>query len=303
MLAKARRGFALYVKIVRLSTFSFVVGLAVTLLIARSVYGSAAESVYELNREWSRKAATLDKQSYRVNLNGQSLMTSSHMSDEGVHAVLQAADDECRAHTGGLDGDIAKLPGAAMAKLTSFVFGVVHREWKNRGFVACFERDGNRGLEGLVNDLGEVAKTGDVGKLGTFRYVSVDRGPNATKTHVLRQWTEGTLNIKSMFPAEGDAPGSDLAEVARPEGSRRVLDASVDGSHFGVRVYEAPGGPEAVLASYDRELAAKGWKKVDLSEQDAKTMRVFDQAGANLFLSASAGQKGSVVSIADMPAN
>jgi hypothetical protein len=299
--SKLQRAFRFYARVLRLSTFGAVVGGALTLLLARTVYGSVAQGVFEANREWSRRAGALDRQSYRVQFNGQGMMISSHMTDESVRAVLEAADAQCRGKSGGLGKDIARLPQVAFAKLTSFVFGVVHQEWDNRGYVACFERDGDRGLAGLASDLGEVARTGDVGKLGTFRYVSVDRGPGATKTHVLRQWTEGKFDLKTAFPAEGDVPGSDLPTIGRPDGARRVLDASVEGSSFGVRVYDSPETGDAVLARYDRDLVAKGWRKVELPEKDARTMRAFDQEGADVFITATPSGDRSTVSIASMP--
>src|SRR6202034_1080860 len=113
---------------------------------------------------------------------------------------------------------------------------------------------------------------------GALHYVIVERTPGSTKTYVRRQWTDGEFVLTKMFPAEGDAPGTDLAEVSRPEGSRRILDASVSGSNFGVRVYEAPGAPEAILAAYDRDLPTKGWTSVQLPEnKNAPMMRVYDQ--------------------------
>jgi hypothetical protein len=300
-IAKLQRAFRLYLKIARLSTYCAVVGIVAATLIARSVYASVTETVFELNREWSRQAGTLDRPSYAVRLNGQTMNVSSHMVDESVDAVLQTAEDECRAHSGHLEGDIAKLPGVAMATLTSWVFGVVRRQWSDRGYVACIERDGDNGVAGLATDLGDLAKTGDLAKVGSFRYVLVDRGPGATKTHVLRQWTTGEFNLVQMFPALGDAPGSDLAEAPRPEGARRVLDASVDGSPFGVRVYDAPGRPESILARYEQDLVAKGWTSVAMPEKDAPKMRVFDLGASDLFITATRVGDRSVVSIADMP--
>jgi hypothetical protein len=301
--SKLRRAFGFYLRVMRLSTFAAVVGGALTLLLARSVYASLTESVFDLNREFSRRAGAIDKQSYRVSLNGQAMMISSHMTGESVHAVLDAADAQCRARSGGLEKDVARLPQVAMAKLTGFVFGVIRREWDNRGYVACIEREGDRGLAGLASDLREVARTGDLAKVGTLRYVSVDRAPGATKTHVLRQWTDGSFALGKVFPAEGDAPGSDLPEVPRPDGARRVLDASVEGSRFGVRVYDAPEAGDVILARYDRDLAAKGWTKVALAEKDAATTRVFDQGGADVFITATPSGERSTVSIASMPSN
>jgi hypothetical protein len=304
-LAKSRvrvhRAARLSMKVARLSTFCSAVAVVVAALVARSVHAAAAESIYELDRQFARQAGAMDRQSYRVRLNGQSMMISSHMVDASVHDVLQAADDECRAHSGNLQGDLAKLPGAAMARLTSWVFGVARQEWADQGYVACIQRDGDTGVAGLGAGLRAFVATGDIARLGTFRYVVVDRAAGTTKTHVLRQWTEGSFELTKMFPAQGDVPGSDLKEAPRPEGSRRVLDASVDGSTFGVRVYDAPEAPAAVLARYEQQLVAQGWTSVVLPEKDAATTRVFDLGAADLFITASPVGERSVVSIADMP--
>jgi hypothetical protein len=301
MLVKFQRVFGFYLKVLRLSTFCAIASVFLAVLVARSVYGSTTASLSELNQKWTRRAGAVDKQQYRILLNGQAMMISSHMADQSIHEVLEAANEECRAHTGGLDGDFAKLPGVALTKLTNIVFGVERKEWVDHGYVACFERDGNRGIAGLANDLRELVKSGDVSKLGTFRYVQVDRAQGATKTHVLRQWTEGEFSLTKMFPVEGDVPGTDLVEVPRPDGARRILEAGMEGSPFGVRMYDAPGAPDVILGGYQRDLAAKGWAVMPLPEKDALKMRVFSKGDATLFITASPEAGRTVVSLADMP--
>ena len=215
----------LYVRVVRLSTFCAVAGA-----------GPVAV----------RRALRL-RLDDRVGLRDQSRMVAARRRARSAvvpGAAQRSGHDDLEPHdgrerprgarrrrrampgeVGGLEKDIAHLPQVAMAKLSSFVFGVVHREWSNRGYVACIERGGDGGLAGLATDLRDVAQTGDIAKLGTFRYVSVDRGPGATKTHVLRQWTEGEFNLSKLFPATGDVPGSrsprGRASRRRATGARR----------------------------------------------------------------------------------
>lgn len=305
--AKIRAVLGTFIKLARLSTFLACVGAVCTLLAARSVYGSATRSLVELNQEWAKQVGKLGRDEYRVRLNGQSMMVSSRMTDQSVQEVLGAAEEECRAHSGNLAEDVAKLPKSVFvqvpvllaAKGTSYVFGTIRKEWDTHGYVACFERDGDPSNAALLSKLELALATGDISKIGTFRYVSADHDTKATRTHVLRQWTEGEFNLRSAFPKTGDVPGSDLPEVARPEGGRLILDADVEGTPVGVRIYEAPGKPAEVLATYDSQLAAKGWTGVDVPEKNAQTMRVYDQGPADLFITASKNPngRGSVVSI------
>ena len=66
--------------------------------------------------------------------------------------------------------------------------------------------------------------------------------------------------LNELFPAEGDAPGSDLDGVARPEQSRRTMTAVVGRpSDHAVRVYESTLALEPAVASYDRQMSALGY--------------------------------------------
>ncbi len=303
-LTKVRRAFGLSMKVMRLSTFAAVVGGIFTVCVGRSVYASATESVFSLNQELSQRTGELERQSYRVRVNGQAMMVSSHMVDASMKEVLDEAEASCKASSGGLQADLAHLPKYALQKVSSLIFGVVRREADHRGFVACMENNRMEGAMGMSADLQEVARTGDIGKLGTFRYVTVERSPGATRTHVLRQWTEGSFNLTTLFPKEGDVQGSDLTELPRPDGSRRILDASIEGSHFGVRVYDAAGTPATILAGYDRDMGPKGWRRVDLTDKEAGSSRVYDSGGGQIFLSvtpAASNHARSTVAIASMP--
>ncbi len=77
--------------------------------------------------------------------------------------------------------------------------------------------------------------------------------------------------LQELFPAEGDAPGSDLEGVARPEQSRRTLTAIV-GTDHAVRVYESSLALEPAVASYDRQMSALGYATTG-SLDDARMYR------------------------------
>jgi len=65
--------------------------------------------------------------------------------------------------------------------------------------------------------------------------------------------------LQELFPADGDAPGSDLQGVPRPEQSRRTMTAVVGSGDHTVRVYESPLAVETALARYDAMMGAVGY--------------------------------------------
>jgi hypothetical protein len=143
--------------------------------------------------------------------------------------------------------------------------------------------------------------TRDLGKLGTLLYVTAERGPDAKKTHVLRTFTERSFKIDALLPKKGDAPGSDLDGIPRPSpDARRILTATVDGWPLGVRIYDASGDPEEILARYAAELPRSGWTLVDVPTSHGG-MRVFYQRGTSLFVTASIERSRTVVALADVP--
>src|SRR5688500_6861857 len=58
--------------------------------------------------------------------------------------------------------------------------------------------------------------------------------------------------LNELFPAEGDAPGSDLEGIARPESARRTLTAIVGKNEHAVRVYETPMPVSVAVGRYDQ---------------------------------------------------
>lgn len=81
-----------------------------------------------------------------------------------------------------------------------------------------------------------------------------------------------TTPLNELFPLEGDAPGSDLADIARPEQSRRTMTAVVGSGPHAVRVYETPLAVEAAVSSYDRQMSSLGYATTG-SLEDARMYR------------------------------
>jgi hypothetical protein len=74
-------------------------------------------------------------------------------------------------------------------------------------------------------------------------------------------WTDGPLNVRQMFPTEGDAPGLDFADLPRPPKSRRILSAWEEGQGPALNMYlsEHQNG-KALEEHYRAELPKFGWK-------------------------------------------
>jgi hypothetical protein len=72
--------------------------------------------------------------------------------------------------------------------------------------------------------------------------------------------TASSTPLSDLFPAEGDSPGSDLTEVARPESSRRTLTAMVGTkAKNAVRVYESDLPTAQAVTSYDSAMEKRGF--------------------------------------------
>ena len=99
--------------------------------------------------------------------------------------------------------------------------------------------------------------------------------------------------LNEIFPAEGDAPGSDLEGIARPENARRTLTAIVGKNEHSVRVYESPMTMPAAVTSYDQKMGALGFATTG-SLEDA---RMYRKDGKSFVASFRATTDGSTVAL------
>ncbi|GAC1548014.1 MAG: hypothetical protein NVS3B10_11720 [Polyangiales bacterium] len=113
-------------------------------------------------------------------------------------------------------------------------------------------------------------------------------------------WTEGSFDLKKMFPDQGDAPGTDVAHGLRPEQSRRVMSAYAEGAPYGLRVYETPLSPKQIFAQYDGAMPALGWQIYpDVIAADP-TSRAFSREDVDLVVTAERQGDSTMVSIVEM---
>jgi len=105
-----------------------------------------------------------------------------------------------------------------------------------------------------------------------LRYLFVRDG------HALLAWNESELDLGEMFPAQGDAAGSDIRGLPRPRHAVRVLSARVPGSTYASAAYRVPGDAGAALDAYASELARQGFRIVHVAPALLAAVRGKEQA-------------------------
>lgn len=252
----------------RMAAYSgFAFGI-LALAAARSVYADVREMGLGVGHQLA-KLEDLTGGGYLVRLNGAELHRASAHTSRSTHEVLGRFDAYCRQSPGALGQAMQDIPEAMkdridMPKDGAVRASVLRDEANGRGMVVCFVDDPNAPVEPLADRLRALAETGDLSKLGRFRYVFAEPSTaSGGGTHVVTFWSDSELNLKKMFPASGDAPGTDSSLAPRPAGSRRTLSASVDGYPASVRIYEAQAERGAIEKMYDETLRAKGFKKMN----------------------------------------
>jgi hypothetical protein len=303
-----RRFFSVPTKLMRVTAYFSVVAFVLFFFGARSVWGSAEKSLLDMGAGLAVMGDVLGP-TYRVRLNGEPMNVASATTDMTVGQVLDQFEKECREHTGGMEEEFKKLSDSLNGNLPPNLrgpagMGILRKELDGQGMVACLARDDKGGRGTILAAVKEVLATGDLAPLGKLRYVNAERRSDG-KTHVLTVWTDGTFRVGRMFPESGDAPGADPGYM-RPLDARRVLSAGVDGTPFGIQVYDSTASPEAVLDHYDREMSAQGWRSIEGPAEvsdAAKNGRAYTRAGVDLMVGAERKRNDgrTVVSIVSMP--
>jgi hypothetical protein len=195
--------------------------------------------------------ATHDAPPQRLLINGAPLFIRSGATADAPSRVIASYAARCRQHP-----LMIRLPG--MLKLGG----------EDEAFLACLEPD--QAIASLAETLERFARAleaGDLAPLGELRFVWAAR--TAQGARYVAVWTEGGLPWADMFPAAGDAPGSDVQGLPRPRGARRTLSIGRDQGAAALAVY-AHGAPlERMLASYATTLRDAGFEVARMPAEDA----------------------------------
>ncbi|MBX3204908.1 MAG: hypothetical protein KF764_07555 [Labilithrix sp.] len=290
---------------VRLAAYALVVFGALALIAARSVYADVREVGLGVGHQLAA-LEDLTGGAYVVHINGAEVRWASARTDQSVMAVLDRYEEHCRRSPSSLGAALEDIPRALEDRVPGpksdpARAGIFRDADEGRGMVACFVREGASGdIEEVRAALEALARTGDLASLGRFRYVFAERSPRGD-TRVVTLWAEGSLDLGRMFPAEGDAPGTDSRLVPRPAGSRRTLSASIAGFPAAVRIYESDAAPAELVANAGRALRAAGFEPASSPGAGGESARAawVRRDGAEVILTASSRERRSVLSVVE----
>jgi len=237
-------------RVARLTAFLVVVAIGLQMLLGKVVRAQVDGALLDLGAGLAQLAGAADPGQPRVlEINGSSLHFDTATHAESVTEVLDQAEAGCSAEPA-REGQLLRGGDG----------------W--RGFVACFAR--------LGAVIGEAARPAS-----GYRYVYAQ--PGSERTLVLRFWTDQALDLDRLFPASGDAPGSDAPGIPRPPRARRVLSARETSAPQQLTLYTTESaGPDELDAWYRERLAGLGWRPLETTGRTAPATRtlVVGRAGA-----------------------
>jgi hypothetical protein len=302
-----RRALSWSAKFTRLGVYFMFVAVVLALIAGRVAYAHAKKAAMATGAELIRLTESGNMSGlYRLRLNGELVKITSAVSQADHNVILDRFQKECEDHADGMETEFGSLanavtPDAYPRNEGHPGIGVLRQSDDKGGMVMCFATGKAMNTAEAYGRITDFAKTGDLGSLGSVRYVVAKKGENAP-SHVVALWTEGSFNVQKMFPDEGDAPGNDAPGVLRPPSSRRLLTAYAEGAPYGVRVYDSTMGKDAILAEYDKVMPATGWMTYPRATEAAPFSRAFSKEGHDIIVTTEPSKdgKGTQVSIVEM---
>jgi hypothetical protein len=237
-------------RVVAYAIFAFSL---VALLAARVLLADVKEAALAAGHELGQLGDLLRGEEI-IQVNGERMHHASTYTDQDLGTVLDRFEGYCASSPGPLGRAMSDFPkeliDKALPKLQSRParLGFVRDEGRGRGMVACFASDEIEGPS-IAEKLERFLSTLRLGEFGKFRYAFAEK-TKAGDTHVTTVWADGALDIRAMFPAEGDAAGADSLVLARPPNARRTLTAAAEGMPYALRVYESTDGAESLRTFY-----------------------------------------------------
>jgi hypothetical protein len=250
--------------VLRVATYLACAFFVCALLGARVVYADLKEGTLQAGRELAPLADVLGTTKNLV-INGAQMNVSNALTEHSPREVLDRFEGICTASPSFLARALADIPSTLDAKVEAAMpdkhlrLGVLRSEANGDGALTCFTDDRPSSIRELPERIKAFKASGDLSVFGRFRYVYAARLPN-NQTRVTTVWTDGAFNLRTMFPAHGDADGADSPAVPRPPAARRILSAAAAQAPFALRVYDSSENRDAVRRFYDARMDSLGWR-------------------------------------------
>lgn len=229
-----------------------------------------SEGLYSLGAEMMRYDGARRQDAPRqLVLNGQTVHLSSGNAERSLTSVLDFFEARCSE----VDGAIVEQTEAAIRQYgrsprapAGDPAPVLREERNGRGFVACLDL-GRQSLSAteILDRVRRYNASGDVHDIGDVRYVFAEG--DARSTHFVALWTDGSFNLRQMFPEVDDAPGTDPRDAPRPPGARRALHAFERGQPESLTVYWSRQTDSELESHYRASLPRNGFRIVEHPER------------------------------------
>jgi hypothetical protein len=134
--------------------------------------------------------------------------------------------------------------------------------------------------------------------VGRLRYLYAER-TSTGRTRFLGFWSDGSVNIKNMFPTHGDVPGEDPEGIARPANMRRLLSAREVQAPYSMTIYAGVAPIDTVESHFRNEMPQQGWNLIPMTREvdlHGRRMLTFERGNvtATLVLTRRAGEQTAV---------
>jgi hypothetical protein len=274
--------------LLRLTAYCTIVFLGVALVAARRLRADIGEAGLSAGRRLSKLADLLGG-TETIELNGEQMHHSSSFTKQDVKTVLDRFENYCADSPSMLGRAMSDFPKSLSGTIEravpmrAFRLGFVRDEAKGRGMIACFVSDKPSTFAGLKERLERLVTTLRLGELGHFRYVYAEPSGEGS-THVVALWADSDLDIRAMFPAKGDAAGTDSVVLPRPPNARRTLSASAAEMPYAVRMYVSADASSSVDQYYRGWMAEHRFSEVEGAQNREGTSAYLRDDGYQAFV-------------------
>ena len=246
----------------------------------------------------------IDGQVNTMRINGETLVLSTAIVDAPVKEALDRFEGACNASQGVLGEVWRRIPklgprDLALLSVTGMNPGsnAMRMGDDKSGVVLCLaDKDGGVHRT-LVEALQSVVSTGELGRLGSLRYVFGRRGEENTQLMML--WSDSPLSMDKLTGGDGlhDVEGLDPVHIARPPDSLRTFSIALEGEPYSFNLYRSRVAADTILAAYDRTMSDDGWELLLGSSESEPGRRMYIRGMVMVAALVEPGQDGTTVSL------